>query len=390
MKVTFCTYDGYNCINGINAWLLRLLPSLRSRGIDIQIIFITWADSDKCTTLPVLKQMGFDCLEIPLPHYTERQVTWIIRELTKNPPDIFVANYMLPALYASRWIKKAGIPTVGVLHNDDNIYRAILDEFVFGQNSYMFEKAEGKYIAICEGDDYWTDPLKLQKQVDFLEANPEYSGAFHDIQLLESDGSWGNPRKSFQDFKERVDITLEDTISKTPPFHTSSFIFRSNSLKLPKEFSRYTSGDMAIFMIVASQGKLRRIHNNMSVYRKHKGGITNTDNHRNIKLYLNRLFMFVSLKSFLYPSSYDLFVSLINDVKARILTLLLSENNISLILRNFSLIYQLTNLKIFLEILFKFVILYPKYLCSFLLFKFKCFLPYSIKRFLKKIFAVNN
>ncbi|MEA5527945.1 glycosyltransferase family 2 protein [Nodularia spumigena] len=255
----------------------------------------------------------------------------------------------------------------------------------------LYQTCRGKYIALCEGDDYWTDPLKLQKQVDFLEANPEYSGAFHDIQLLESDGSWGNPRKCIQDFKERVDITLEDTISKTSPFHTSSFIFRSNSLKLPKEFSRYTSGDMAIFMIVASQGKLRRIPNNMSVYRKHKGGITKlTDDHRNIKLYLNRLFMFVSLKSFLYPSSYDVFVSLINDVKARILTLLLSENNISLILRNFSLIYQLTNLKIFLEILFKFVILYPKYLCSFLLFKFKCFLPYSIKRFLKKIFAVNN
>jgi len=253
------------------------------------------------------------------------------------------------------------------------------------------QASRGQYIAALEGDDYWTDPLKLQKQVDFLEANPEYSGAFHDIQLLESDGSWGNPRKSIQDFKERVDITLEDTISMTSPFHTSSFIFRSNSLKLPKEFFRYTSGDMATFMIVASQGKLRRIHNNMSVYRKHKGGITKlTDDHRNIKLYLHRLFMFVSLKSFLYPSSYDLFVSLINDVKARILTLLLSENNISLILRNFSLIYQLTNLKIFLEILFKFVILYPKYLCSFLLFKFKCFLPYSIKRFLKKIFAVNN
>jgi len=146
MKVTFCTYDGYNCINGINAWLLRLLPSLRARGIDIQIIFITWASAEQCTTLPVLKQMGFNCLEIPLPHYTERQVTWIIRELTKNPPDIFVANYMLPALYASRWIKKAGIPTVGVLHNDDNIYRSILDEFVFGQNSYKLSSI----VAVSE------------------------------------------------------------------------------------------------------------------------------------------------------------------------------------------------------------------------------------------------
>ncbi|NUN63509.1 glycosyltransferase family 4 protein [Pseudanabaena biceps] len=146
MKVTFCTYDGYNCINGINAWLLRLLPELRFRGIDIQIIFITWADPDMCTTLPILKQMGFNCLEIPLPHYTERQVIWILKELAKNPPDIFVANYMVPALYASRWLRESGISTIGVLHNDDNEYRAILDEFVFGENPFKLSSV----VAVSE------------------------------------------------------------------------------------------------------------------------------------------------------------------------------------------------------------------------------------------------
>lgn len=143
MKVTFCTYDGHNCINGVNAWLRRLLPELQSREIQIQVLFIAWAPVEQCTTLPYLRQIGVDCQEIPLPYYTERQAGWILEKLAAEPPDIFVPNCMVPALYASRWVREAGIPTVGVLHNDDAQHRAIISEFVVGESAYQLSSVVG-------------------------------------------------------------------------------------------------------------------------------------------------------------------------------------------------------------------------------------------------------
>ena len=53
---------------------------------------------------------------------------------------------------------------------------------------YIWPKINSEYVAICEGDDYWTDPHKLQKQVDFLDSHPDFSVCFHPVRVTWEDG----------------------------------------------------------------------------------------------------------------------------------------------------------------------------------------------------------
>jgi len=137
-----------------------------------------------------------------------------------------------------------------------------------------FKAARGLYIALCEGDDYWTDPFKLQKQVDFLECNPNFSGICHQTPTVSEDGTFG--RIYGKDLP--CELGLEEVISRVSPFHTSSFLFRKKSLpkELPWWFIKIVSADMALFMMVAHSGLIKVIPKKMSVYRKHAAGITET------------------------------------------------------------------------------------------------------------------
>jgi glycosyltransferase involved in cell wall biosynthesis len=163
--------------------------------------------------------------------------------------------------------------------------------------NYNFPRCRGKYIALCEGDDYWTDPNKLQKQVDFLETNPDYSGCYHDTLV-----KYTNIDKPEHLFREKLpqSMNAEDTIALFAPFHTSSFVFKKECFTFEPFLTKVKSGDMALFSIIASKGLLGKVDGVMSVYRKHEGGITNASTHKSnfnqdrIKLinYLNQFHEF--------------------------------------------------------------------------------------------------
>lgn len=130
----------------------------------------------------------------------------------------------------------------------------------------------GKYIAICEGDDYWTDPLKLQKQVDFLEANPEYSLCFHNALVLWDDKS--QPPKYFCAKNQKKTSTIEDVIEKWF-IPSASMVFRKEYISpLPEWFKDIYNGDWALHMLCADKGKIGYIDEVMGVYRKNDGSLS--------------------------------------------------------------------------------------------------------------------
>lgn len=137
----------------------------------------------------------------------------------------------------------------------------------------------GKYIAICEGDDYWIDPYKLQKQVDFLEANLEYSMCFANAIEHWEDGSKDD--KCFSNIEDRdytgVEIYENWIVPTASVLYRKEIVFseRYEEIKLNKNF---IFGDIVLFLTCAEFGKLRGMSDIVSVYRRHEGGVTNQVN----------------------------------------------------------------------------------------------------------------
>lgn len=162
----------------------------------------------------------------------------IIKEYEKKYPDIIKAIYQKENQY-SQGVK------IG--------------------NTFLYPRAKGKYIALCEGDDYWIDPLKLQKQVNALNAHSELDVCAHSAKMLKGKQYIGEIKPS----KQNIVFSPEEVILGGGGFvATNSLMFRKEALVTETSYNKILSLDYVVQIQGSLRGGMLYLNDCMSVYRR--------------------------------------------------------------------------------------------------------------------------
>ena len=152
------------------------------------------------------------------------------------------------------------------IYQKENQHSKGVDVFQFNA-----QRAKGKYIAICEGDDFWTDPKKLQTQVEFLESHLDYSMCFHAAKIKKDSDLFTQAECEFVQDKE---YTARDLL-ETWLVPTASIVMRKECIFFPlKNKKDIFYSDAFLIFSCLSIGKIRGLSHPMSVYRVNNGSFT--------------------------------------------------------------------------------------------------------------------
>ena len=155
---------------------------------------------------------------------------------------------------------------VRFFHQEKNLFSQGINIY----EEIMYPNTRGQYVAYCEGDDYWTDPEKLQKQVSFLDSHPDYSACVHNSICHFCAGN--HPDAPLLPFSGDRDVPFSQIIQgMSRCFHTSSILGRAEFLCNPPDFQAvaFTYGftDYALSLWLCLNGRIRFLDSPMSVYR---------------------------------------------------------------------------------------------------------------------------
>lgn len=190
--------------------------------------------------------------------------TAIIREYAEKYPDIIKPIFETE----NQWSKY-----------DGSLFR-IMDNALLSTNA--------PYIAWCEGDDYWTDPFKLQKQVDFMESHPDYSLVFANVKLHYDTGLSDDTMDFITGDYTALDIYTHSLIA-TPTVLYREEVLRSECYKKFSQIKKPLFGDVTLFLAASTIGKVYGMNEVVCGYRRLSSGATKTLNKKRYLYFLNRI-----------------------------------------------------------------------------------------------------
>jgi glycosyltransferase involved in cell wall biosynthesis len=197
----------------------------------------------------VMQKTNFPFCALVVDDFSSDDTAQILRQYEKQYPEIIKGVYLLENYYSQGGIKREKTEIT----------------------SPWFARC--KYFAFCEGDDYWTDPLKLQKQVDFLEANPDYVVCSHHFDLYDESTKTFKP-DWFKHIEEDFEYDLASFVTReawmTQPL---TVLYRSKAWD-QSEYKQYNNAkDVTLFYYLLRKGKGMLLKDNMGIYRIHSEGI---------------------------------------------------------------------------------------------------------------------
>lgn len=166
--------------------------------------------------------------------------------------------------------KKVHSGNLTVLHREKNL--GMSKNF-----SDTLAHCKSEYVALCEGDDYWTDPKKLQKQVDFFRNNPGFTVCFHNALIVYEQE---NKTPHLSNGEKSEELEFDDILGRRF-FMTASCVFRNGQFgQLPPSLILF---DWVLHLLNSKNGKIKYLPDVMAVYRRQESGWSNLDQETKLK-----------------------------------------------------------------------------------------------------------
>lgn len=177
--------------------------------------------------------------------------------------------------------------------------------------NYLIDKAAGKYIAICDGDDYWIDDYKLKKQTNVLDNSPEYDLVFTDFDMILK----GRVIKAmFKNKKLPTPIEFKEILVSKPYLAPQSWLFRSKYKEVILEYNsiknNFVDGTFPLLLEVSHSSKIFFMNECTLAYRKHEGSVTGTRDLNKIKKFITGVY---EIQKY-YSEKYSVQESILNSI----------------------------------------------------------------------------